>query len=220
MKDGFRQLFTHVLKLGGRRTESAFMQMHAAVQGAIDALLNGPSNEIPDFDEYWQARGPAENANAEDYEVAGRRLFDFLITLRKSDKPLALCDFEIDIGAAKIVVKPDDYVERSDGRLVFRRIWTGRKTSNATESLDAAAYQLAAGRDAEVEFVFLTDEVAAPISLSQKKIKNRQDKIVDAVGKILSGDFPPNPNRTCPRCPHFFVCGNPPDGPLIKKNLN
>ncbi|HAV45401.1 UvrD-helicase domain-containing protein [Halomonas aquamarina] len=215
-----RFLFTHVLKLGGRRTESAFMQMHAAVQGAIDALLNGPSNEIPDFDEYWQARGPAENANAEDYEVAGRRLFDFLITLRKSDKPLALCDFEIDIGAAKIVVKPDDYVERSDGRLVFRRIWTGRKTSNATESLDAAAYQLAAGRDAEVEFVFLTDEVAAPISLSQKKIKNRQDKIVDAVGKILSGDFPPNPNRTCPRCPHFFVCGNPPDGPLIKKNLN
>lgn len=214
-----RFLFTHVLKLGGRRTESAFMQMHAAVQRAIDALLTDPSNEIPDFDEHWQARGPAENPNAEDYKAAGRRLFDILIALRKGDKPLTPRDLEIDIGTAKIVVKPDDHVEKSDGRVVVRRIWTGRQTSKATESLDAAAYQLAAGRDAEVEFVFLTDEVAAPVSLSQKMLNNRRDRIGEAVGKILSGDFLPNPNRTCPRCPHFFVCDDPPEGLLVKKNL-
>ena len=214
-----RFLFTHVLKLGGRRTESAFMQMHAAVQRAIDALLTDPSNDIPDFDEHWKARGPADNPNAEDYKVAGRRLFDILIALRKGDKRLTPRDLEIDMGVAKIVVKPDDHVERSDGRVVVRRIWTGRQTSKATESLDAAAYQLAAGRDAEVEFVFLTDEVAASVSLSPKMLKNRRDRIGEAVGKILSGDFPPNPNRTCPRCPHFFVCDDPPQGLLIKKNL-
>ena len=117
------------------------------------------------------------------------------------------------------MVKPDDHVEKSDGRVVVRRIWTGRQTSKATESLDAAAYQLAAGRDAEVEFVFLTDEVAAPVSLSQKMLNNRRDRIGEAVGKILSGDFPPNPNRTCPRCPYFFVCDDPPEGLLVKKNL-
>lgn len=215
-----RFLFTHVLKLGGRRTESAFMQMHAAVQRAIDALLTGPINEIPDFDEHWQARGPAENPNAEDYKIAGRRLFEILIALREGDKRLTSRDLEIDVGAAKIVVKPDDQVEKSDGRVVIRRIWTGRQTSKATESLDAAAYQLAAGRDAEVEFVFLTDEAAAPVSLSPKMLNNRRDRIGDAVGKILSGEFPPTPDRTCPQCPYFFVCDNPPPGLLIKKNLS
>ena len=215
-----RFLFTHVLKLGGRRTESAFMQMHAAVQRAIDALLADPSNEIPDFEEHWQARGPAENPNAEDYKVAGRRLFDILIALRKGDKRLTPRDLEIDIGAAKIVVRPDDHVEKNDGRVVVRRIWTGRQTSKATESLDAAAYQLVAGQNTEVEFVFLTDEVAAPVSLSQKMLNTRRELIGEAISKILSGDFPPHPNRTCPRCPHFFVCGDAPEGQLIKKNLN
>lgn len=214
-----RFLFTHVLKLGGRRTESAFMQMHAAVQRAIDVLLTDPSNEIPDFDEHWQARGPADNPNAEDYKVAGRRLFNILIALRMGDKRLTPRDLEIDMGAAKIMVKPDDHVERSDGRVVVRRIWTGRQTSKAIESLDAAAYQLAAGKDADVEFVFLTDEVAAPVSLSPRMLDNRRHRIDEAIGKILAGDFSPNPNRTCPRCPHFFVCGDPPEGQLIKKNL-
>jgi hypothetical protein len=50
-------------------------------------------------------------------------------------------------------------------------------------------------------------------------LDNRRHRIDEAIGKILAGDFSPNPNRTCPRCPHFFVCGDPPEGQLIKKNL-
>ena len=214
-----RFLFTHVLKLGGRRTENAFMQMHNAVQSAVDALLTSQSNEIPDFDEHWEECGPVENPNAEDYKVAGRRLFEFLIALRKDDKPLVSREFEINIGKAKIVVNPDEHVEKNDGRVVVRRIWTGRKTSKATESLDAAAYKLATGQEADVEFVFLTDEIAKPVSLSQRQMDFRIKLIEKAVNSILSGDFPPNFTNACSRCPHFFVCNHPPEGKLIKKNL-
>lgn len=214
-----RFLFTHVLRLGGRRTETAFMKMHAAVQQAINALLRDPESEPPDFDKHWQARGPADDPNSEDYKAAGRRLLDILISLRAGDKQLRPNELEIDLGSVKIVVTPDDHVEKSDGRVVVRRIWTGRKISTATESLDAAAFQLAANGAAGVEFIFLADEVAEPIAMSARKLKTRRERIVDATQKITAGDFPPNPGRACPRCPHFFICSQPPPGKLVKNNL-
>ena len=214
-----RFLYTHVLRLGGRRTETPFMQMHAAVQRAVDALLSAPGHSV-DFDEHWRARGPEGDPNETFYKTAGKRLFDVLVSLKSGDTALDASDVEIDLGSAKIIVRPHEKVRTKDGQTVVRRIWTGRKTSKATDGLDAAAYQLAVGSDADVQFIFLTDADASVINLSAQKLKNRQTTIDEQASAISAGLFPAKPGHPCPRCPHFFICGDPPTGTLLKKNLS
>lgn len=214
-----RFLYTHVLRLGGRRTETPFMKMHGAVQSAVDALLAEPDTAL-DFDKYWHSRGPVDDPNASFYKSAATRLFDVLLALKDGDETIEASDLEIDLGVAKIVVTPHEKVRTSDGRTVVRRIWTGRKTSKATDSLDAAAYQLAVGHHADVQFVFLADADVSDVNLTDKKLQTRRERIGEAGKAIADGRFPPKPDRTCPRCPHFFICGEPPNGVLTKKNLN
>ncbi|PQA85878.1 ATP-dependent helicase [Hyphococcus luteus] len=211
-----RFFYTHVLRLGGRRTETPYMKMHASVQSAIDALLRGDDD---DFERHWAERGPADDPNAAAYKAAAERLLGYLKRLRDGDEPLPLEELSFDIGDAKIVVRPHDRVRARDGRIILRRIWTGRQTSGAMEDLDATAFQLAGGTSANIQFVFLTDEIAEPVHLTGTKLNNRRDRIETVVAAIQVGSFPAAPSRSCPRCPHFFICSDPPAGRLLKKNL-
>ena len=223
-----RFLYAHALKLGGRRTETPFMRMHSAVQATVDDLLareQGPPNETELdalFGRHWAAHGPTVHGYADSYERAARRLIGFLVELRAGETPEPRESFELDVGDARIVVRPDERTRTGDGRLVLRRVRTGRKTSDATDTLDAAAYQLAAGPHGEIEFVFLSDESRATIDMKERKLNTRKESIEAAGAKIRAGEFPANPkqpSRTCPRCPYFFICTQPPAGRLTKKNL-
>ena len=127
------------------------------------------------------------------------------------------------MAGAQIIVRPDERTTRSDGRLIFRHIRTGRKTTTSTDTLDAAAYQLAVGSLGEIEFVFLTDEERSPVDMGTTKLNNRRKRIENAASSIRSGAFPARPkqpDRTCPRCPYFFICTDAPSGDLSKKTLN
>ena len=71
-----------------------------------------------------------------------------------------------------------------------------------------------AGRFA-VEAVHLTDESVDPVTVTAKKIANRQVTSDQILHKIAAGEFPPKIDAvTCPRCPHFFICAATPRGPL------
>jgi len=224
-----RFLYAHVLKLGGRQTESAFMKMHSAVQYAIDELVN-PAKQVATeaeldmlYQRHWEARGPIKHGYVDDYERVGRQLLSYLFNLRRNETPEPVTDLVLNLAGAQIVVRPDERTVSSDGRLILRRIRTGRKTSTSTDTLDAAAYQLAAGSVGDIEFVFLTDEERSSVDMGTIKINNRKKRIEAAAASIRSGAFPANPKqsaRTCPRCPYFFICTEAPSGNLSKKNLS
>lgn len=223
-----RFFYAHVLKIGGRRTETPFMKMHSAVQAMVDELLareHGPPNER-ELDElfgrHWVARGPTDHGYADSYERAARGLITFLMELRAGETPEPRESFELDVGDARIVVRPDERTRTGDGRLVLRRVRTGRKLSRATDTLDAAAYLLAGGPHGEIEFVFLSDQSRNTIDMKDRMLNNRKASIEAAGGKIRAGMFPANPkqpSRTCPGCPYFFICTQPPAGKLTKKSL-
>ena len=224
-----RFFYAHVLKLGGRRTETAFMKMHSAVQATVDELLAGEGKPLSQseietlFGRHWAVHGPTDHGYADSYERSAKRLIAFLVALRAGETPEPRETFVLDIGDARIVVQPDERTRTGDGRLVLRRIRTGRKTSTATQTLDAAAYQLAAGDHGEIEFVFLSDESRAPIKIGKRALDTRKGRIESAGAKIRAGQFPAqpkSPSRTCPRCPYFFICSQPPAGRITKKNLN
>ena len=223
-----RFFYSHILKLGGRRTETAFMKMHSAVQAIIDDLLvpdGGVRNESEMnalFECHWATYGPTDHGYAEAYESAARRLITYLADLRAGETPEPNDTFVLDVGDAQIVVQPDERTRTADGKLVIRRVRTGRSTSNATDSLDAAAFQLAAGAHGDIEFVFLSDESRATIDMTERKLSARKVRIESAAARIRAGQFPAEPkqpSRTCPKCPYFFICTQPPAGTLTKKNL-
>ncbi len=223
-----RFFYAHILKLGGRRTESAFMKMHSAVQHAIDELVD-PAKPVTTeaeldilYQRHWEVRGPINHGYVNDYECVGRQLLSYLFNLRRNETPELVTDLTLNLAGAQLVVRPDERTVSSDGRLILRRIRTGRKTSTSTETLDAAAYQLAAGSIGDIEFVFLTDEERSSVNMGTLKLNNRKKRIEVAAASIRSGKFPANPKqsaRTCPRCPYFFICTDAPSGNLSKKNL-
>lgn len=224
-----RFFYAHVLKLGGRRTETAFMKMHSAVQATVDELLAAegkplsPSDLETLFGRHWASHGPTDHGYADSYERSAKRLIAFLVALRAGETPQPRETFVLDVGEARIVVQPDERTRTGDGRLVLRRIRTGRKTSDATHTLDAAAYQLTAARHGEIEFVFLSDESRASIEIGKRALDTRKGRIESAGANIRAGRFPAQPkqpSRTCPRCPYFFICTQPPAGRLTKKSLN
>ena len=223
-----RFLYAHLLKLGGRRTETAFMKMHSVVQAIVDDLVTHESRTLTEteldalFDRYWVTLGPTNHGYAETYERAARRLIAFLTELRAGETQQPSKSFILDVGDARIVVQPDERTRTGDGRLVLRRIRTGRMTSTSIDGLDAAAYQLAARTHGEIEFVFLSDESRASISMSDRKLNTRRERIRSKAASIRAGKFPAepdSPSRTCPQCPYFFVCTRPPAGNVIQKSL-
>ena len=174
------------------------------------------------FGRHWMAHGPTDHGYADSYERAARRLIAFLMEVRAGETPEPRESFELDVGDARIVVRPDEHTRTGDGRLVLRRVYTGRQISGSTDALDAAAYQLAAGTHGEIEFVFLSDESRVTIDMGTRMLDARQDRIEAAGTKVGAGEFPANPkrpSRTCPRCPYFFSCSQPPEGRLTKKSL-
>ena len=223
-----RFFYARVLMLGGRRTETTFMKMHSAVQATVDDLLALGNRTLSEtemdalFGRHWVAHGPIDHGYAASYRRAGRRLIAFLVKLRAGETPEPKESFMRNIGDAQIVVHPDERTRTGDGRLVLRRVRTGRMTSGSTETLDAAAYQLAAGSHGEIEFVFLGDESRTSIKMTERKLATRKDRIEAAATAIRAGEFPPapkQPSRTCPRCPYFFICTQPPSGRLTRTRL-
>lgn len=226
-----RFLYTHVLKLGGRRTETAFMKMHNVVSDVFDWLKTVHETTTPSeselsarFEEAWQIKGAADHGYAEDYHRIGRRLVDYLIESRNNGirspvEPLLLGWAEGDI-----LVKPDSVAHSDRGQIVVGRVKTGKPRSNAFDDIEYTILHLAAvqayGQQAQIEVTYLTSETTEPMSISERKLETRRQKIQNIVQSVRSGDFPlKREARACPRCPSFFICGELPEGTITIKNL-
>lgn len=226
-----RFLYTHVLKLGGRRTETAFMKMHNVVSDVFDWLKTVHETTTPSeaelsarFEEAWQAKGTTDHGYAEDYRRIGRRLVDYLIETRSSGIRSPVAPLSLGWAEGDILVKPDSVARGDRGQVVVGRVKTGRPQSNPFDDIEYTILHLAAvqtyGGQAQVEVTYLTSETTEPMSISAKKLDARRQKVQNIIQRVCSGDFPPKMEaRACPRCPSFFICGDLPSGAVTIKKL-
>jgi hypothetical protein len=222
-----RFFYTHILEIGGRRTTTAFMQMHEAVRTIINGVIDG-AGPVGSEDELklrvadaFSKHGLADHGYVNDYKTFALGMVRYFARTREGQTPENPKGLSVAFGNEQIVVRPDDVLLRRDGRRTLRSIRTGHQGSADSEDVAAAAFMLAAQQafpGAIVELVYLSDEKAEPLVMSPRKLETRRQKLDNFFKEIRLGKFPTNPSpRVCPRCPAFFLCGPTPNGVLQKK---
>jgi superfamily I DNA/RNA helicase len=221
-----RFFYTHLLKVGGRQTETSFVRMHNAVRAVVDWMLTQDPASV-DAGETEQRLVAAfdavrfSEAERPDYLNIARSLLSALHSNRTGQERRPVAELAFPTPHGNIVVRPDEALVDRDGNPVVRSIRTGHATSKGMEDLAAAAFVLAADQHPDrprAHLVYLADEIFEPIALTARQIENRRLKIGEVMEKIGRGAFGTVVNsRTCPRCPAFFFCGEVPAGTLTRK---
>ena len=221
-----RFFYTHVLNVGGRRTSTAFIQMHEAVRNVFKSVIEG-GNAVTEtdleerVDEALAAEGLSGHGYLDNYRAIALAMLGFFVRSRAGHTPEAPSALSLMFGEELIVVRPDDVLVSGDGRRTLRRIQTGHKRSKEDDDVGAAAFVLAARQafpEAVVELVHLSDETAVALDMSAKVLNNRRNTLGEHLAKIRAGRFPADPSpRRCPGCPAFFICGPTPPGILARK---
>lgn len=221
-----RFFYTHILDIGGRRTESAFMKLHVAVQHVVSGISQGSleTRTLAEVEEHlsvaWQAHGPADHGYSEEYRRIAWQLLQFFLDSASSLKRLPVPQLRLPIAGAEIIITPDEVLTDDAGRIQMRRIRTGHKRSKDEVNMAAAAFHIAATAHSPgctVQLVYLSDGDVVPVKMTDRVLRNRADSISDMLTAVEAGHFPLKPGITCPRCPAFFVCGSVPTGLLAKK---
>lgn len=223
-----RFLYTHILGVAGGRRSTAYVRMHDVVYDVMRWIRAeperwhlAPSAVEMRFDEVWLEKGPTNNGFAEDYRRAALELIRALMRSREGHGHGGGASVTLDLGGLRVTVTPDEV--RGDGAgVAFRRVRTGRRASDEEDGIVYGLYELAArrrpGGRASVEAIHLSephDDMVMRLALTEKKVANRETKAAGQAARIIAGAFPPKANeRTCPRCPHYFVCGPVPEGTL------
>lgn len=219
-----RFLYTHILEIGGRRTESVFMKLHVAVQHVVNDISQQLGDSLPATEieaklaAAWLAHGL--DGDGDELRHIARQLVRYFIDSASDLNCLPVPELRLAIPGGEIVVTPDQVLTDAKGKVHFRRVRTGHKKSDEDESLSTAAFHLAASAHSPgctVQLVHLGDEKVTPIEMTDRKLGNRKTSIADMLTAVKRGYFPLEESPTCPRCPAFFVCGNLPAGPLVKK---
>jgi superfamily I DNA/RNA helicase len=183
-----RFFYTHVLQLGGRRGETAFMQMHEVVRTVTQTLIaeGVATDDNIDLEErIWEAMITHEltdHGSIEELKTFATELIQYFVETRAgytSESPTTL---SLALGDEEITVKVDDVLVGQDGKLTLRRVRTGHMRSTESDDVGAAAFVLAAQQDfpdARVEVLSLSNQKVQNISLSKTKLQTRQKKLVD-----------------------------------------
>jgi hypothetical protein len=223
-----RFFYTHILEVGGRRTETPFMQMHGAVRTVVDWLTGDPSAapSAAEVDarlaEAWDQQRLGDQGYSEDFKVIAKQLVSFFLGSRNGFTKSLPSEMRLAVAGGEIVVRPDEVLTGKDGRTHVRSVRTGHASSKELETVATAVFTLAAHGafpGCTVEFVHLSDTTVRAASMKPKTLINRQTTAEEALADIRAGRFPRDESpRTCPRCPAFFICGPVPSG-AIEKNF-
>ena len=221
-----RFFFTHILSVGGRRTATPFMQMHEAVRTVFKDLKGqGAAIDLSDLEQRMErafaTNGLAGHGYVDHYLELALEMVRFFASTRVGHTVETACALSLKFGDEEVLVYPDEVLIRPDGRRAVRSIETGHRSETKEKAVGSAAFVLAAQKafpGAAIELVFLADRVVLEVPLSAKELDGREAKITKYLAAMREGQFPLNPNdRTCPKCPAFFICGPLPEGKLTKK---
>lgn len=221
-----RFLYTHILEVGGRRTETAFMRLHVAVQKVVDLLAPRQGSGITHaeveaaLEDAWVAHGPTDDGYAAEYKQLASQLLRFFADTVTGQEAQAVPRLRLPVPGGEIVITPDQVVSDAGGKVAMRRVKTGHGVENDEDGLAAAAFHIAATTHTPgcaVEFVYLGDAAVTSVAMSQKVLSNRRASIEGMATAVREGRFPLKESVTCPRCPAFFICGRLPAGTMTKK---
>ncbi|MFN5997320.1 MAG: UvrD-helicase domain-containing protein [Paracoccaceae bacterium] len=226
-KCGRRFFYTHVLGIGGRRTETAYMRMHEAARSVVRAIVRDGLDASDDV-RLAAAVGlacddhglEAENG-LDELRAAAVTLVSAFVRMRRSHTPRSPETLILRFAGDEVHYGADDLLADAKGNLIHRRIRTGVYRKSDTEDLSVAAALLAIAENtpgASAEVVHLTDGGVSPLSMTPLVLGRRREALQVAIRRVRAGDFPTDPTqRVCPRCPAFFVCGPVPPGTLRKE---
>lgn len=220
-----RFLYAHVLKAGGRRTESSFMKLHVAVQEVVDELL-ARLDDLPDvseIDTLLQSALETHGFSKEDkeYEQVAQELVSYFVASKGGLTASAPDEAALPFPGGNISVTPDQLLRTEAGHALLRRVKTGHKLSTEDDSLEVAVLDIAAqscSTSTKAQVVHLSDQKVTSVELTDRKRTNRKKKLTSVGNAIRSGQYPAVPSVTCPRCPAYFVCGPLPVGELRRNN--
>lgn len=208
-------LYQRILDLSGARDDNAYVRFHRAVYAVLrwmggmeGGVKVAHEDAIARLDAAWEEIGPAKHPYASVYRQAADAIIERAVARRVSGAKLIDADWLIERPAGRIRLRPD-HVEMAPDGPVVRRLRTGRPPKKIDEDI-YALYHFAAAKvlgTARVEALFLTTDEAVPVPMSDKVIGNRLEKYDAAIAGIRAGHFAAEPDdRTCPRCPQYFIC--------------
>ncbi len=221
-----RFFYTHVLGIGGRRTETDYMRMHEAARSVVRAIVRDGLDVSDDThlaaavelacDDHG-LDGPGAFAELRAAAVA---LVAAFVRMRGQHTPRMPETLTLRFAGDEVRYGADDVLSDAEGNLVHRRVRTGVYRKSDTEDLSVAAALLAIADNAPgatAEVVHLTGGRVSPLSMTPLVLGRRREALQAAIGRVRAGEFPTDPTqRVCPRCPAFFVCGPVPAGTLRK----
>lgn len=219
-----RFFYTHILKLGGRRTTSAYEDMHDVVRKVAAALVAdfgavaNPAALADLVDRHWMQSPLASRPIGSMYRPLADELVANFVRSVPAGGIAAGTDLTFTLAGALIGVKTDYVVKTGAG--VLRQVRTGHSSSTEMDGAVIACLQIAAQSSApgsSSEITFLGDDANVPIAFGKAPLETRLAKLAGHIADISAGQFEPDASiRTCPKCPAFFACGPVPKGALEK----
>lgn len=221
-----RFFYTHMLGLGQARKVTAFSKTHDSIYELLrwlePARLTGEadlSNVKARFEEIWQTVGAHDHAFATDYKKIAIRIIEAMVRRGDDFQFQETVPLSVEIMNTEVMIQPDEVAHGPEGQVIVRRVRTGYERSDEYDRLEYTLYLLAVrthfGPDASLRALHLTDDVESVVEIKTIKLDNRIKRCESIVQEITVGNFPPKTDSvTCPRCPHFFICGAVPAGPL------
>ncbi|EIM72744.1 UvrD/REP helicase [Nitratireductor aquibiodomus RA22] len=208
-------LYQRVLALSGARDDNAYVEFHRAVYSVLRWMSTqeagreiGREEAFGMLETAWEEIGPSKHPYAAVYREAADGIIGRAITRRSSGAEILDADWQLVRPNGRIRVRPD-HVENGPEKPIVRRLRTGKPPKKVDDDLYALYHAAAAQElgEAKVEALFLTTDEVVPVPMSEKVIGNRLQKYDNAIAGIRSGHFPASPDeRTCPRCPQYFIC--------------
>jgi superfamily I DNA/RNA helicase len=218
-----RFFYTHVLRVGAKRSPTPFMQMHDAVRTIYQSIVQGGlAAESLDkhLEQIFTSSDLAEHGYASEYLALAKSMVSYFVSTREEHKAEPPVGLSLAFGQEKIVVSPDDVLVSADGHRKFRRVRTGHKREKDLKEIGATVFLLAVQNtfpNATAEFVYLSDGIVYPVIFTPKQLADGRTKLAASLQGVRAGMFRAMPSpRVCPNCPAFFVCGPTPSGVIHK----
>ena len=208
-------LYQRILDLSGAREDSAYVQFHRVVYSVLRWMIGAEAGTVfsqeeakARLDAAWEETGPVNHPYATVYRQAADEIVERAVVRRAGGTEILDADWRIERPGGQIRVRPDHVEKGVDGPVV-RRLRTGRPPKKVDDNIYALYHSAATQElgEARVEALYLTTDEAKLVPMSAKVIDNRLEKYDAAIAGIRAGRFPAKPDdRTCPRCPQYFIC--------------
>ena len=123
-----RFLYTHILEIGGRRTESAFMKLHVVVQHVVDDISRHSDGPVPIgeierwFSAAWDMHGPVDHGYNDEYMRIAWQLVRYYVDSASGMKALPVSQLRLPVSGGEITVTPDQILSDSTGRIYVRPV--------------------------------------------------------------------------------------------------